>query len=308
MMKMRHRRARRLVAPGLFAAWIFAIGAMPVDASPFDFPAITDPASTQHHVGKVIWLDLQTTHLKRAKEFYGALFGWDFRDYHAVGMDYAVAMNSGRPVAGLLQRAIREGEERRSAWLPFIAVRDVDATLHDALLHHAQVRSEPENLPLRGRQALLTDPQGAVFAIEASSSGDPPDALPTLGSWVRTTLYTRDPGDAGVFYQQLFGYDLVGLPTGAGFERVRLASGGHPRIRVSALPTDVPALQTQWVNFVRVVNAVDATAQALKLGGRLLVKTQRDTQGVATVILADPTGAPFGIIELPPTQAATGSP
>jgi hypothetical protein len=308
MIKMRHWRARRLVAPGLFAACIFAIGAMPVDASPFDFPAITEPASTQHHVGKVIWLDLQTTNLKRAKEFYGALFGWDFRDYHAVGMDYAVAMNGGRPVAGLLQRAIHEGEERRSAWLPFIAVRDVDATVRNALLHHAQVRSEPENLPLRGRQALLTDPDGAVFAIEASSSGDPSDTLPTPGSWLRMSLYARDPGDAGVFYQQVFGYDLIGLPTGAGFERVRLSSGGYPRISVNALPTDVPALQTQWVDSVRVVNAVDATARALKLGGRLLVNTQRDAHGVATVVLADPTGAPFGIIELPPTQAATGSP
>jgi hypothetical protein len=46
---------------------------MPVDASPFDFPAITDPASAQRHVGKLIWLDLQTTNLKRAKELYGAL-------------------------------------------------------------------------------------------------------------------------------------------------------------------------------------------------------------------------------------------
>jgi hypothetical protein len=154
----------------------------------------------------------------------------------------------------------------------------------------------------------LTDPEGAVFAIEASSSGDPSDALPTPGNWFRTTLFARDPGDSGVFYQQLFGYHLVGLPTGAGFERVRLSSGGHPRISVNALPTDVPALQTQWVNFVLVVNAADATAQALKLGGSVLVKAQRDVQGVATVILADPTGAPFGIIELPTTQSATGSP
>ena len=308
MMKIRHWRARQLVASGLFAACIFATGAIPVDASPFDFPAITNPASTQHLVGKVIWLDLQTINLKRAKEFYGALFGWDFRDYHADGSDYVVAMNGGRPIAGFLNRAIRKGEERRSAWLPFIAVRDVDATLRNALLHHAQVRSEPENLPLRGRQALLADPDGAVFAIEASSSGDPPDTLPTPGSWLRTSLYARDPGDAGVFYQQVFGYDLIGLPTSAGFERVQLSSDGHPRISVNALPTDVPALQTQWVDFVRVINAVHATARALKLGGRLLVNTQRDAQGIAIVILADPTGAPFGIIELPTTQSATGSP
>jgi hypothetical protein len=308
MTKMRYGYGGRLMRYGLFAACICAASTSPIAASPFEMPALTKPANSEHHAGKVIWRDLQTTDLSRAKEFYGGLFGWDFRDYHAAGTDYAVAVYGGRPIAGLVQRAIREGEQRRSAWLPFISVRDVDETVRIALLHHAQIRSAPENLPLRGRQALLTDPEGVSFGLEASSSGDPPDTVAAPGTWLLTSLFERDPGNAALFYQQVFGYDVRGLPADGGFERVQLFSSGHARVVVDALQADAPEIYPQWVNFVRVADSVDATAKTLKLGGRVLVKAQRDNQGNTSVILADPTGAPFGVIELPPAQALSGSP
>jgi predicted enzyme related to lactoylglutathione lyase len=308
MKNLSHREQRRRTASlGLFAACFLAIGTHPAGAAPFELPAINVPASNEHHVGKVIWHDLRTTDLSHAKEFYAAMFGWHFRDYHAAGIDYALAMYGGHPVAGLLQRSVQKGEERRSSWLPFLAVRDVDAAVRNALLHHAMMRSDAEDHPLRGRQALLSDPEGVTFAIEASSSGDPPDAIPAPGNWLGTSLYARDPADAAVFYQQVFGYDLVGLPADGGFERVRLNSGDQVRVRVNALSTDAPALGAGWISFVRVVDAADATARAIELGGQVLVKTRRDTQGVTTVILADPTGAPFGVAELPQAQAAAGS-
>jgi hypothetical protein len=283
-------------------------GALPAAAEPFEVPAITNPPNADHLVGKVIWLDLETTSLARAKKFYTGLFGWDFRDCHAADTDYAVAVSGGRSIAGALQRWIRNGEERRSVWLPFISVSDVDTAKRDALQHRAKIRSDPEDLPLRGRQALLTDLEGVHFAIVASSTGDPPDRLAMPGEWIWTSLYARDSGDEAVFYQQVFGFDLTGMPTHDGFERVRLSSGGHGRIGISALPTDSPALHPHWINFVRVASAADAMARARKLGGRVLVKAQRDSEGGTTAILADPTGASFGVMELPPVDATSGTP
>ncbi len=308
MMKVRNRAAWRRTGAVLIAGGIFfSLGAAQLRASPFDVPAITRPASNQHHVGKVIWLDLRTTDLAHAKQFYAGLFGWDFRDYRVAGADYAVATVGGRPVAGLLQRAVLEGEQRRSAWLPFIAVKDVDATVRNALSHRANIREVAENRPLRGREALLTDPEGIAFVIEASSSGDPPDAPPTPGNLCGTSLYARDPGDAAVFYQQLFGYQLEGLPANGGFERARLSSGGRLRINVNAWSEAAPELSKRWINFVCVANVADATAQAVKLGGRVLVATQPDGQRVS-VIMADPTGAPFGMAEIPSTASAGAEP
>jgi predicted enzyme related to lactoylglutathione lyase len=304
MEKLIMRRERLRIRVRRIFALLIIFRIFPAAAAPFDLPAITQPATTDHLVGKVIWLDLETVDLARAKKFYAGMFGWDFRDYHAAGTDYAVAMSGGRAVAGVRQRRVHKGEERRSAWLPFISVGDVEAAVRIALQHRAQIVSEPETLPLRGRQALLIDPEGVLFAVLASSSGDPPDGSPMPGSWVWTSLFARDSADEGVFYQEVFGFDVTGMPTQAGFERVRLSSSGHGRIGIGELPTDTLAVHPHWINYVCVVNAADAITRASSLGGHVLVKAGRDSRGGIEAILADPTGASFGVMELPAPVAA----
>src|SRR5665213_1782794 len=67
---------RKLVRQGLCAALLYAAVAT-VNAAPgaaVVLPALTQPASGEHHVGKVIWADLVTPDLEAAKHFYGALF------------------------------------------------------------------------------------------------------------------------------------------------------------------------------------------------------------------------------------------
>ena len=84
-------------------------------------------------MGKVVWADLVTPDLAAAEQFYGGLFGWTFQTIHTGETDYAVALANGRPVGGLFQKAITAGEHRQSAWLTFIAVRDVEAAKRAAL-------------------------------------------------------------------------------------------------------------------------------------------------------------------------------
>jgi len=270
-------------------------------AESFELPALSSPANDTHLVGKLIWLDLETTDLPGSKRFYHSLFGWDYRDYHADGVEYTLALVNGNPVAGLLRRQIVNETERRSAWLPFFSVADVNATFQQALKAHAQVRSEPEQLPLRGRQARLTDPEGAVFALVTSSSGDPSDDPNprAVGTWGSPSLLARNPAREAVFYQELFSYAVFAEPTDRG-KRIRLSSGPQERANVRQLPTVVDALHPQWISFVRVFSNADTARQAVKLGGHILVAATRATHGASITILDDPTGAAFGVIELPP--------
>jgi predicted enzyme related to lactoylglutathione lyase len=279
-------------------------------AAPFEVPALANPANTAHQVGKLVWLDLETTDLPGAKRFYGDLFGWSFRDYHADGVDYTVALVNDRPVAGLVRRPILDDTERHSAWLPFFSVLDVDQTVQQALQAHAHVRSEPENLPLRGRQARMTDPESAAFALENSSSGDPPDDPNprAIGTWGSPALLARDPAQEAVFYQGLLKYTVVGGPADGGFERIRLSSGSHERASVRLLPTGFATPHAEWISFVRVFSTADSARQAVKLGGRILSGPTREAHGATSIILEDPTGAAFGVIELPPEVAKTETP
>ena len=302
------RYARLCVARGMIIAAIGILAIPPARSGPLEVPAITSPVTSQHRIGKVIWRDLETTQMAAAKRFYTGLFGWQFRGYHADGMDDAVALKSGHPVAGILQRRIRKGEERPSAWLPFLAVRDADAAVITALQHHAQIVSEPENLPLRGRQALLTDPEGVRFGILSSSSGDTPDVTGLPGMWLWTALVSRDSGDEAVFYQQVFGYNLLGMPTNDGFEHIRLSSDGLVRISVSEMPADAASLHPYWISFVRTDDATDTVARAQRLGARVMLNVRRDNHGDQSAVLADPTGARFGITELSSPSDAAKSP
>ena len=52
-----------------------------------------------------------------------------------------------------------------------------------------------------------------------------------------------------------------------------------------------------WMNFVRVTDATGAAQKAVALGGRVLVEPRPDRHGGQLAILADPTGAPFGVME-----------
>jgi len=289
--------------------WAAALAVEPLlvaYADPFEAPPLVNPATDLHLQWKLVWFDLETTDLAVAKRFYHALFAWEFRDYHASGVDYTLALANGTPVAGLVRRQIANDTERRSAWLPFFSVSDVNATFAQAVAAHAQVRSEPENLPLRGRQARLTDPEGAPFALVNSSSGDPsddPNPRP-FGTWGVPMLLARDPGDEAVFYQKLFSFAMLGQPTDQGFERIQLSAGNYDRANVRPLPSGDASFTPQWVGFVRVFSTAATALQAVKLGGHILVATSPAAHGATITILSDPTGATFGILELPPASVS----
>jgi predicted enzyme related to lactoylglutathione lyase len=290
-------RQRHVTLGGLFAAILSLICFSTLHAASFELPPLNSPASTEHHVGKVVWADLVTPDLAAAERFYAGLLGWTFQTIHTGDSDYAVALAGSRPVGGLLQKAIPAGEHRQSAWLTFIAVRDVDASKRVALAHGAKVVAESRIYPLRGRQAVFSDPEGAVFAVLASSSGDSPDFLAASGEWIWSSLLSKDPGAEAAFYQQIFAYDVFDVASDDGLEHVILSSDEFARASANALPVDSMRRRAHWLNFVRVDNTTDMAAKVVSLGGRVLVEPHADRHGGMVAVVADPAGAPFGLME-----------
>jgi uncharacterized protein len=299
---MQPGRVRHFLKQALFAAIFGIAGTAPVMASPLQLPAITEPSSQEHHVGKVIFVELVTPDLVAAKQFYGGLFGWTFRDIQAGETEYAEASLDGHPVAGLIHRDIPAGKHRQPTWLSFIAVKDVDVAKTIALQHGAKVLFEPHSIPDRGREAVFADPQGAVFAILASSSGDPPDVLAAPGEWIWSSLITTDPDTNAAFYQALFDYDVYELPADDGAQHLMLASDNYARASVNSLPANRPNVYPHWLNFVQVKDTVTMTEKVVAIGGRVLVEPRVDRDGGKVAVVADPQGAPFGLLEWPDTE------
>ncbi len=300
--KMPCTRARHLFLQGLLVALLGVASAAPAVASSLQLPALLKLASSEHHAGKVIFVELVTPDLVVAKQFYGKLFGWTFRDIENGGTKYAEVSLNGRPVAGLIYKELPAGDRRRPAWLSFISVRDVDAAMKTALQHGAKVLSEPHNIPDRGREAVLADPQGAIFAILDSSSGDPSDVLATPGEWIWSSLITSDPDTDAAFYQSLFGYEVFDLTNEDRAQHLILGSENIARASANALPANKPNMHPHWLNYVRVEDVVKTAARVVALGGRMLVEPRLDRQGGKVAVVADPLGAPFGLLEWPDTE------
>ncbi|MGC2063116.1 MAG: VOC family protein [Thermodesulfovibrionales bacterium] len=300
--RMQPDRAVHFLRHGLLAVILCIACAVPVMAAPIQLPAIVDPASQEHHVGKLIFVELVTPDLAAAKKFYAGLFNWTFRDIQAGGISYAEAFLDGHPVAGLIHKDIPASEHRQPAWLSFFAVSDVEAAKKVALQNAAKVLFEPHSIPDRGREAVFADPKGAVFAVLASSSGDPHDVLAEPGEWIWTSLITSDPDADAAFYQKLFDYEVFELPSSEGHQHLLLASENYARASVNTLPANRPNVRPHWLNYVRVEDTIKMTAKVVALGGRVLVEPRTDRHGGKVAVVADPLGAHFGLLEWPETE------
>ena len=301
--RVQPQRAGHFLAQGLLALLLIVACAVPLMAAAIQLPAIVEPASQEHHVGKLIFVELVTPDLAAAKRFYGGLFGWTFRDIQAGGIKYSEAFLDGRPVAGLIHKHVPASEHRQPAWLSFFAVADVNAAKKVALQNGAKLLFEPHSIPDRGREAVFADPQGAVFAVLASSSGDLPDVLAAPGEWIWVSLITSDPDTAAGFYQKLFDYEVFELPASEGAQHLLLASDNYARASVNTLPANRPKAHPHWLNYVRVEDTVKMTAKVVALGGRVLVEPRIDRHGGKVAVVADPLGAPFGLLEWPDTES-----
>ncbi len=297
------KRTRSAIAGGAFAVFFGLTGGTASIAAPFQLPPIADPASPEYHAGKIDFVELVTPDLAAAERFYGGLFGWNFRHIKAGGTQYSEAFLNGEPVAGLALKPIPAGEQRQPFWLSFIAVRDVDKAEKIAEKNGAKVLRARHNVPGRGRQAVLEDPQGAVFAVIASSSGDTPDAMAEPGEWIWSSLITTDPDTDAAFYQNLFDYDIYELPAADGAEHLTFATENYARASANPLPANNPNVHPHWVNFVRVIDAAKMAEQAVALGGRVLVAPYADRHGGNVALVADPSGAIFGLLEWPDTES-----
>jgi hypothetical protein len=162
------------------AAW-FAVSAVALAAQTAVLPALTDLPGSPRLPGKFVWADLVTDDVMAARKFYGPLFGWTFRQ----AGDYLIAANDDWPVAGLFQRPRpKDRPEAKPRWFGYLSVPSVERAERRVTEAGGKVLVAARHFPKRGEQAVFSDPEGALFGVLKSSSGDPPDFLAEPGDWV----------------------------------------------------------------------------------------------------------------------------
>jgi predicted enzyme related to lactoylglutathione lyase len=120
--------------------------------------------------GALVWSELTTRDTKAAESFYTSLFGWTAK-HAAPGspMEYTEFHNQGKPGVGMMPMPSQVPAQVPSYWMPYFQVNDCDASTDAAKQIGAHAMVGPQDIPGTGRFAILTDPQGAMFALYTSA-------------------------------------------------------------------------------------------------------------------------------------------
>ncbi len=283
---------RWLAALAIVAAMLPGAGCS-TDEPPSQLPPLNTMSGSARLPGKFVWADLVTDDVPAARRFYSQLFGWTYR---RVG-DYFIACNDDRPLAGMFQRPRPKDQSAQPRWFGYISVSDVERAKETVIESGGKVLSEPQQQPKRGEQAVFADPEGAVFGVVKSSSGDLQDFLADPGDWIWIELLSRDGRKAAEFYRAVGGYEIVeNVETNRQSDYV-LASEGYARATVRTIRTADTTVQPTWLLFVRVESVPGSVALARQFGGKVLVEPRPELLDGKVAVIADPTGAAIGIME-----------
>ena len=114
--------------------------------------------------GSSCWTELMTTDTTTAGDFYTGLFGWGKDTQNFGPLEYTMFQNGGRPAGGMLKVTPEMGPMPPN-WLVYFAVADCDVATRKAKELGGSVMKPPDDIPGIGRFSILTDPQGAAFAL-----------------------------------------------------------------------------------------------------------------------------------------------
>ena len=116
------------------------------------------------------------------------------------------------------------------------------------------------------------------------------------GTPVWVDLQSSDPVGAAAFYRDLFGWEVApASPEMGGYAVATL--GGTPVTAIGPLPAMIADAggRSTWTTYFVVDDIERAATAAVDQGGQVLVPPGELARGVFLGIVADPTGAVFGI-------------
>ncbi|WP_251095256.1 VOC family protein [Streptomyces sp. Caat 7-52] len=244
--------------------------------------------------GTPCWVSLMVHGLDATEEFYGELFGWEFRPGPQQLGPYVRALLDGREVAGMGH--LPPDHRLPVAWTPYLASDDVDQSADTVRLCGGTVAVGPLDAAEAGRMAIAADPSGAVFGIwqGAAHLGTAISGVPGTPVW--NELVTFETESVAKFYTSVFGYEEEPVVS-AGFDYLTLRLGGRPVAGLHGMGQGLPRDRgPHWQTYFEVADIGETLRQVTGLGGRVLRPAHDSPHGrVATVV--DPEGAELSVVQ-----------
>jgi len=258
------------------------------------------PMVSSYAHGTFSWVELGTTDSDSAKEFYGDLFGWTFRDMPAgPGMTYTMCALGAELVAALYQMggAMKDAPPH---WASYITVDDVDSVARKAAANGGSVVKEPFEVLDVGRMAVIRDPAGASFCLWTGKKHVGAAVVREPGALIWNELMTPDCEAAKRFYEATIGWTAQDTDMGPMGRYTLWKSRAEDETSLGGMMAMAPESQgvpPHWLAYFGVAHCDESAERAEHLGGKLLVHPKDIPNTGRFAVVQDPQGAVFAVFK-----------
>ena len=261
------------------------------------------PLLERYEHGTPCWVDLATTNLAAARDFYAGLFGWSYIDEEMGEMGigtYSMAMVNDVATAAVYQLAPGQiRSESKSEWHVYVTVDDIEATLGNVRQRGDAILSEATDVDRAGRVAVIEDPTGCQTTLwqPMEFQGSLVRAEPGALTW--TEHVSTDLEAAESYYKDVLGIETVTTPMGNIDAYTMWISGDIPVAGMFQWPNGMIAdgVPSMWCIYFQVVDLDASVGYVESNGGRVMAKAPEVNPVGRIIVLRDPQGADFCVIE-----------
>lgn len=243
---------------------------------------------TSYRHGTPSWVDLGTTDLAAAREFYGRLLGWSYEVGPPETSYYTLCRLRDRNVAGmyeLMPELTAQGVPPN--WATYIDVDSADDVAKRIAEAGGEIVQPPMDVMDQGRVLMARDPSGAVFGCWQPGSHIGAQLANEPGTLTWNELLSRDVDAALRFYTTVFGHGTQQVDAG-GQPYTLLTVADHPIGGLMAMPAEVPAeVPSYWLTYF-LVDDTDAAVATARGGGGQVKYGPTDSPYGRMAVLADP--------------------
>lgn len=251
------------------------------------------PEKQQTVAGAPYWIELSTSDLGRAIEFYGALFGWRAEGGGDVLGDRVDFTLNGVPVAGARLEGL--DSDYRDVWTPYLLTRDAASTAAKVSAAGGTSVSEVTTIPGVAVTGIATDPGGGTIGFwqPLEHRGFGVYGEPGAPAWFE--VLARDYEASLAFYEHVFGWTTA-VESDTDEFRYRVLTNGDEQLAgimdAGGLP---PGVASYWLVYFGVADVDAAVASAVEHGGGVAQPVTDSPYG-RNAELTDPSGAVFKVI------------
>ncbi len=242
------------------------------------------------------WIDLSTSDVGAAKQFYTQLFGWEAEDQPLPqGGTYTMLRMNGKSVAGLGQLPpdqLASGHE--AYWSSYVSVADTDAMTDKAAALGATIIMPAMTVMDEGRVSVINDPTGAYIGLWQPKNHIGAQLVNIPNTLVWNELATHKLDAAKSFYCDLFGWSFHSDEQYAMFKNGERWAGGLVHMPEYMPEGTIP----HWGVYILVDDVAQTVAKALSLGGATILDNTKVSETGTMAVIRDGQGGAFSIMKM----------